>query len=114
MNPYYFSPLHTVDAPEITTQPANQVDINEGTNAVFSVVASGALLSYQWKKGGNDISDDDGPYSGTTTNTLTVLSVDSSDEGDYTVCVINEADTVTSDPAATLTVCKYSNNIIYV
>lgn len=95
-----------MDTPEITTQPANQMDINEGTDATFTVEASGALLEYQWMKDNTDISDTEDLYSGTNSDTLTVLSVDSIDEGDYTVTVSNTAGSITSTPAAMLTVCE--------
>ena len=53
-------------------------------------MASGALLEYQWMKDNIAISDTEDLYSGTDSDTLTVLSVDPSDEGDYTVTVSND------------------------
>lgn len=78
--------------PFIVTQPANQT-ITVGQYFTFSVDASGTEpLSYQWKKGGVDIS-------GATSNTYTKVNAQSSDAGSYTVQVTNVAGNVTSDPA---------------
>ena len=95
-----------VDAPVITDQPDDQIDIIQGMNAIFSVEASGLMLTYQWQKGGVGISDTDDTYSGTTSKTLTVISVtEPDDNGDFRVVVTNPTGSVTSTPA-TLTVCK--------
>ncbi len=83
-------------APTITTPPQSAT-INAGQNASFSVVASGtAPLSYQWKKGGVNIS-------GATSATYSITNAQSSHAGSYTVSVSNSAGSVTSS-AATLTV----------
>ena len=71
----------------INIQPTDQLNIPIGQDAMFSVSATGDSLTYQWQKDGNDIMDN-ADYSGTTTATLTVLSVDLADEGLYR-CVIN-------------------------
>ena len=89
-------PGATVTAPAITTQPASQ-SVNAGATVTFTVSATGtAPLSYQWMKGGANIS-------GATTATLTLSSVTTSSAGSYTVRVSNSAGSVTS-AAATLTV----------
>lgn len=86
----------TATAPAITTQPQSQT-VSEGANVTFTVVATGtAPLSYQWAKGGTDIS-------GATTSTLTLNAVTLASAGTYTVRVSNSAGSVTSNPA-TLTV----------
>lgn len=90
----------------ITTQPSNQLNVNENTNAVFTVVASGIMLMYQWRRNDVDISNTADLYSGTDMATLTVLSVGASDAGAYSVAVSNAAAQVVSSPAAQLTVCK--------
>ena len=95
-----------VDPPMISNQPSDQLDINEGQNATFTVMASGIMLIYQWMKDGAVISDIADLYSGTMSGTLTVESVDASDEGEYTVSVMNTEATVVSMPVATLTVRK--------
>lgn len=82
--------------PTITSQPQN-VTVNEGGSASFSVIAGGsAPLSYQWRKGGSAIS-------GATASTLTISPVAQVDAGSYDVVVTNGAGGVTSS-AATLTI----------
>ena len=94
-------------SPVIITQPMDQLFIPLGTDAVFSIVASGSSLSYQWCKDGTDIMDTNQVYAGTNTDTLTVLDVqDSSDEGQFTVKVSNAAATVISE-SAVLTVREF-------
>ncbi len=70
-----------------------------GLDATFTVVAAGENLAYQWQYGGMDIMDIPDMYSGTNTSTLTVVTVDDSDEGAYVCSVSNENGTVTTDPA---------------
>src|SRR6185369_7618598 len=69
-------------APTITTQPASQT-VTAGSNATFSVVASGtAPLTYQWLFNGTNIS-------GATNSSLTLTNVQSANAGSYTVTVTN-------------------------
>ncbi len=82
---------------EIDASYPKDVRISAGQDAVFSVVATNPFtapaassgLSYQWYKGdGMDDPDktiltDGSPYSGTTTDTLTVSSASVSEEGNY-------------------------------
>ena len=83
-------------APAITTQPAN-VTATAGSAASFSVVASGTgPLTYQWKKGGVNIS-------GATSSSYSIASAQTGDAGNYTVVVTNSAGSATSN-SATLTV----------
>lgn len=58
--------------PAIVVQPVQQI-VCINSNAVFSVVASGAGLTYQWRKENFDLSDG-GSLSGTSTSTLTVTN----------------------------------------
>jgi alpha-tubulin suppressor-like RCC1 family protein len=83
----------TVNVPvTITTQPAN-ISVNPSATATFSVAATGtAPLAYQWKKDGVDIA-------GGTAATLSVPSVQLSDEGAYSVVVSNVVGPVTSAAA---------------
>ncbi len=87
----------TAVAPSITTQPANQ-SVVAGAAATFSVTASGtAPLSYQWRKGGANIS-------GATSASYTTLPTSSANNGEvFSVVVTNSAGSVTSSNA-TLTV----------
>ncbi len=77
--------------PVINSQPRDLV-IAEGKNAVFAVDADdplGGILSYHWYydtdgfAGGETALVDGVDYGGTATNTLTIVSADSADEGYY-------------------------------
>ena len=83
--------------PSITTQPANQ-SVTVGQTATFTVVASGtAPLSYQWQKGGTNIS-------GATAASYTTPATTAADNGSqFRVVVTNPYGNATSS-AATLTV----------
>ena len=89
-------PAPTATAPSIATQPASKT-VTEGASVTFTVAASGtAPLSFQWMKGGANIS-------GATSATLTLNAVTTASAGSYTVRVSNSAGAITSG-AATLTV----------
>lgn len=93
---YHGLALQAVPPVTITTQPQN-VAVNPGQGATFSVVATGvASLSYQWRKNGT-------PIVGATQATLTLTNLQSIDAGSYDVVVSNAAGSLTST-AATLTV----------
>ncbi len=83
------------------------VNVNAGIDVSFSVNAMGGeQLVYQWMKDGVDIVNTQLKYTGTDSNSLTVLSVnDPDDEGAYSVTVGNPAVTVTSNNA-TLSIGK--------
>ncbi len=88
--------------PTISSHPASQT-VNPGAQVNFSVEANGVgPLSYQWKKDGADLSNG-GRISGADTATLTISSVQESDEGNYSCEVSNTYGSVESN-AATLTV----------
>jgi hypothetical protein len=87
----------TVLVPPAIRTPPQSLTVTNGSNASFSVLASGsAPLSYQWKFNGNNVG-------GATTSSLTVTGAQSSNQGDFTVVVSNAAGSVTS-AAAHLTV----------
>ncbi len=72
---------------KVLTPPENAYVTALGDAATFTVAADGQpTLSYQWQKGGVDISDD-AKYSGTTTPTLTVSNVAPADVALYRVKV---------------------------
>ena len=76
--------------------PLNQT-VNAGTNALFTVVASGASpLNYQWLRNGS-------PILGATGSSYLRTNVKTTDVGSYSVAVTNSAGSVTSI-VATLTV----------
>nr|WP_154890261.1 S-layer homology domain-containing protein [Paenibacillus xylanexedens] len=94
-------------APSITSQPGNKT-VTAGQTATFSITASGdAPLSYQWKKDGNALTDDEN-ISGATAATLSISNTQSGDAGSYTVVVTNAAGNASSN-AATLTVNALTN-----
>jgi hypothetical protein len=85
-----------VDAPTAITAGPQSLTLCPGSNASFSVSATGTALAYQWKKGTSNIS-------GATSATLTIASISAADAGSYTVDVTGTCGTVTS-AAATLSV----------
>jgi len=78
-------------APSITSQPVDQT-ILVGSNATFSVSATGGPLTYQWLFNGDNLSN-------ATNNTLLINMAHSSDEGRYAVIVSNPSTSVTSQNA---------------
>lgn len=84
--------------PSITTQPQDQSAI-AGSNAVFTVVASGQTpLFYQWSFNGTNLVDS-AHLSGVTNATLTVSNVLAGDAGNYQVVVSNSHGSVMSSNA---------------
>ncbi len=94
--------------PMITQDPAN-LAINQTGSGSFSVVASGAPLTYQWYLGTTKLSDAAGHIYGSTTATLTIGNAQPADAGSYTVVVGNSNGSATSQ-AATLAV--YSSVVL--
>jgi hypothetical protein len=84
----YVSVIHN-SAPSISEQPVHQA-ICQGGLAMFSVVATGTNLTYQWRKGTINLIDDD-RISGSTSASLTIDSIISSDNGDDYNVVISGA-----------------------
>ncbi len=78
-------------APSIIAHPQSQT-VCESDNVTFTVVADGTGLTYQWKKGGSNIS-------GETSTSYTISGVVSGDAGDYTCEVIGTCGSVTSNIA---------------
>lgn len=69
-----------------------------GKTTLLAVVASGTEpLSYRWRLGGRDISDQ-------TNRTLAIAAAQRSDEGEYTVMVHNPEGNATSEPLRLLVV----------
>lgn len=80
--------------PNITTQPTNQLVI-AGSNAAFSVVATGSVpLSYQWYFNTNT------PQAAATNASLLVTNATTGNAGFYSVVVTNAAGSTTSSFAA--------------
>jgi uncharacterized protein (TIGR02597 family) len=89
--------LTVASVPTITGQPQNTTAAI-GAAASFSVTATGAPLTYQWRKNSVAIGDV-GDFAGTTTSNLTVSPVSASDAATYSVVVNNSAGATTSTPA---------------
>lgn len=96
-------------APQITTQPA-PATIYNGLTAQFAAAALGTgTLSYQWQKapvGSNTFTNlpNGARVSGASSNVVTITGLVAGDTSDYRVVVANSFGSVTSTPAATLTV----------
>jgi hypothetical protein len=90
------------DGPSISTQPASQT-VSAGTVATLSVVGTPNISSYQWRKNGVNIS-------GATASSLVFTSVQSSDEGTYSVIVRNGIGIVTSANAVLTVTAATANN----
>ena len=86
----------------IDTQPVSQSTC-EGTNAEFSIAASGTTnLTYQWQRATNpgfENLSDGATYSGSTTAQLTITSPDAAMDQSTYRCVVSgdNADDITSD-----------------
>ena len=85
-------PSATCTAPAITTQPVAQSGC-VGSSTTFTVVASGNSPSYQWRKGGTNISNANAAG-------YTIPSVVAGDAGNYDVVITNSCGTVTSASVA--------------
>ena len=84
--------LYSISLPVITTQPSSQT-VDANTAVTFSVVASGAPFTYQWKFNGVAIT-------GATNQSYTIGAASPSNAGNYTVVIKNSSGPVTSSPAA--------------
>jgi hypothetical protein len=86
--------------PYIMAQPVSVSEV-AGADVNFSVTVdgSGQPFSYQWQKNGSSISDD-GTYSGTSSDILTVSNISSAEEANYSVIVTSSVGTATSSSAS--------------
>jgi uncharacterized repeat protein (TIGR03803 family) len=88
--------------PYIVSGPVDQT-VLAGSSVTFSVEAGGdGPLSFQWQENGTNLVDG-GNLSGSTTATLTLTAVTTTNAGTYSVMVSN-AIAATSSPGATLAV----------
>ncbi|MCK4874085.1 MAG: NF038122 family metalloprotease [Phycisphaerales bacterium] len=91
------------DTAEITDHP-DDLTVDVGDQAIFSITASGYLPSYQWRKDGDDLSDSE-RILGTTGTMLLITIVEEGDAGLYDcVVMLDGADCPATSDAATLTV----------
>jgi subtilisin-like proprotein convertase family protein len=122
--------VNVLALPAITTHPAPATQtICPGYNVTYTVTATGAGLTYQWRKDGVNLANGPG-ISGVTTNTLTLTSVTAASAGTYTVVVsgtcppavtsngavlqIGTLPTITTQPPATASVCERQSTTLSV
>jgi len=82
--------------PVITTEPSN-LSVNAGSMAVFSVVATGSSLSFQWQFNNLDLTNS-ASVGGATTPMLTLSNVSGGNAGTYTVTITNAGGVTNSLP----------------
>ena len=90
----YFGPQSTsvlIDRPTISQQPVS-TSVRATKTVTFSVTATGAQLTYQWKRNGTNINGATGP-------TLSFTADNSHNGATHTVVVTNAAGSVTSTGA---------------
>jgi subtilisin-like proprotein convertase family protein/Cu/Zn superoxide dismutase len=106
--------LTLLTAPTITQQPTAQ-SVCSGSNATFTVTASGTgTIGYQWQRYQTNLANS-GHYSGVTTTNLAITGVDASDVGNFRCAVTNQYGTNYSDEvalslAATTTITQHPTN----
>jgi hypothetical protein len=98
----------TNQTPIILSSPQSRTNIT-ATTTEFDVVATGSgPLTYQWRKGGLNLSNG-GNIFGTTSTSLTVSNLSLADAGSYDVVVTGFGST-TSTPPTVLTVLSFQTN----
>ncbi|PJE40783.1 MAG: hypothetical protein CUR32_10350 [Flavobacterium sp.] len=117
-------------APQITVQPTVAQAVCSGNSANLSVIATGAGLSYQWYKGSTPLTNG-GNFFGVDSAALTINPISLTDASSDYYCVIsgnctpsvtsdsaslivNEAVSITTQPAASQTYCTGNNVSIFI
>ena len=97
----------SVDPPKIIEHPNSQ-SVPTGSQATFTIEATGDDLTFQWQKNDNDVHNGSN-YSGADTNTLSIQHVKKSHAGCYRCLVKNDVKKggEVSDEAQ-LTICESS------
>jgi hypothetical protein len=96
--------VSTTSSASITTQPITAT-ICKGQPVLYKVVIAGSGIVYQWQYKSNtstvysNVADIANKYSGSSTNSLTIINSDVSDEGSYR-CLITEVCGATQNSAA--------------
>ncbi len=96
--------LSLLPATQITTQPMSVTDAHLGDTVVFTVVADGSNLTYQWQLNAANID-------GATSDTYTINGVTDADTGIYTVVVNGDCGSVTSEGAVLAVVTTDLNTL---
>ncbi|MFC2136825.1 immunoglobulin domain-containing protein [Bacteroidota bacterium] len=91
------------DSTIIVTQPTDQARC-EGDNVVFSVVANGSNLTYQWQKDAVNLTDG-GSITGANTSTLSIVGLVLADAGNYH-CIVTGSCNIESSDIAILTISE--------
>ena len=93
----------TVRDPIILTNPVSTI-ASAGSTIALSVLADGSPgLSYQWQRSNTNIFDT-GNWSGTTSDTLTIMNISSAEAGTYRVRVTSGSGTTINSSNALVTV----------
>jgi hypothetical protein len=98
--------LTLLPATTISQQPVS-VSTCAGSTAVFTIAGSGTGLTYQWRKGGVNLSES-ATAVGTKTTVLSIKNVGASNVGDYTCVVTGSCGNPVTSSNAALTVSSAS------
>lgn len=101
---YQYSSFFVVQPPAIDTEPQDAT-VSLGDSTLFSVVASGEFLIYQWLFNGAQIVDNN-RIQGSNTANLSISEVTIVDLGDYRVRVSNDAGFIDSDTVSLVQLSK--------
>ena len=86
---------------QTTNHPQENTSMKHGEDVALTVTAVGPQpLSYIWTKDGEKISDTNGEYTGTKTDTLIISSFSSLNQGSYMCIISGGQQSVESKPAA--------------
>jgi hypothetical protein len=88
---YELTASHATNAPAVTNQPVS-LAIRAGSNATFTVGATGTPLAYRWRFNNTNIAN-------ATNSSLTLTNAQATNVGDYSVLITNAAGSVTSSIA---------------
>ena len=86
--------LNVVYPIRIIAQPASQTLLS-GSNATFTVTATGTISGYQWYFNGSPLTDG-GNITGSTTPMLVITNVQTGNTGTYTVQITNSLTSISS------------------
>ncbi|MEO7300687.1 MAG: immunoglobulin domain-containing protein [Verrucomicrobiota bacterium] len=103
----------TVYVPVLIMGQPSSASVLLGSNASFTVSATGTFLGYQWYFSGTPLSDG-GRITGSSTPTLNIADVQTSDAGGYVVVVTNLFSAVTSRTASLTPLVGPTTSVRYV